>query len=263
MKLDLNLFRRLMREGKLFLCREIRCKYNIAYYECDKKGDLRLVSLMNLLQNTAQRHAAKQGWGIAAMAEHSCIWLASKYAIKINRYPRANENIRILSWVSKAEKLSAIREFVVEDAKGSRLIEVVSKWALFNNVEKKFADIPEEVPVTKRTLFVTSFAQSKCKREDYGRKFSVCYDNIDCNQHVNNSIYLFWASESVDKVFRKCHSPKKIMISFRKEVVYGDEISVKTQIDGSSTIHHISSADGRENARVTIEWVSNDALTQV
>ena len=48
---------------RLLLNKSLSMTHTIAYYESDKSGDLRLMTLMNLLQDTAQMHINKQGCG--------------------------------------------------------------------------------------------------------------------------------------------------------------------------------------------------------
>ena len=228
-------------------------KYVVAYYESDKRGDLRIVSLMNLLQNAAQGHALCQGVGIGFMSAKSRAWMTTRYAIKIIRMPRVDEKINILTWISDRNRLAAIREFLIKDAKGNSLVEAVSKWVLVDLSTKKIVDIPP-MPIWHRSLFPATFPHGSVKREDYSKSFAVCYDNIDVNQHVNNSLYPLWASESVDQAFRADHSLSEVIISFKKEAVYGEDVMVTTQQDGLKTTHRIASKKGEEHAKVTIKW---------
>ncbi len=230
--------------------------HDMAYYECDKRGRIRLVTLMNLMQDAAQTHVAKQGFSTVSMAKISRAWMANKYAIKIKRPPKAGEKIMVSTWVSEISKITAMREFLITDTRGNVLVEAISKWVLVDVVRKKAVELPT-VSLRTKTLFKSNFIQPAVQREDYKKKFTVYYDNIDFNQHVNNSFYPLWASETISRDFRSTHSPEEIVISYKHEATYGEEIEVKTQIDGQITYHSIVSNGDKECARVTIKWQSN------
>lgn len=247
---------------RLLLNKSLSMTHIIAYYESDKSGDLRLMTLMNLLQDAAQMHINKQGCGVEEMAKQAKAWMAVKYAIRIKRYPRVNEEITISTWVSEGGTLAATREFVVRDSKKTPLIEIVSKWVLVDIVQRKLTELPE-VSVWKKNLFTTNYAQPNVKRVDCTARFKVGYDCIDFNQHVNNSFYPLWASESVEREFRLMYSPGEIIISFKKEALFGEEVTVNTQVDELRTSHVIQSEDGKEHARVSIKWVKDNALTKL
>ena len=77
------------------------------------------------------------------------------------------------------------------------------------------------------------------------------------NKHINNAVYILWATEAVEPEFRLAHDPKKIDINFRKEGYMGEKIRVTTQMAGNKSLHSIRTYDSdneRELARAVIEW---------
>ena len=43
---------------------------------------------------------------------------------------------------------------------------------------------------------------------DCEKTFHVRYDDLDINNHVNNTVYITWALEALDCDFRKSHNIK-------------------------------------------------------
>ncbi|MBP5352202.1 MAG: acyl-[acyl-carrier-protein] thioesterase, partial [Alphaproteobacteria bacterium] len=84
---------------------------------------------------------------------------------------------------------------------------------------------------------------------------SVRFDDIDVNEHVNNSIYPLWASESVAPNFRKTHLPAQIEVAFKKEALYGEKVTVSTIMNDDVSGHVIRDKNsGDELALCRIKW---------
>jgi acyl-ACP thioesterase len=83
----------------------------------------------------------------------------------------------------------------------------------------------------------------------------VRFDDIDVNEHVNNSVYPLWASESVDCEFRKTHTPAEIELCFKKEAIYGEKIAVLTAMSGDESNHVICDKETEDElALCRIKW---------
>ena len=86
-------------------------------------------------------------------------------------------------------------------------------------------------------------------------EIKVRFDDIDINNHVNNSIYPLWASECVDTDYRMQHCPAEIEINFKKSAVYGENVLVLTSFDKDESFHSIRKTDRTtELSRCRIKW---------
>ena len=247
---------------RIFFHRKLAKKYKLVYHDCDSNCNIRIATLMNLLQDVTQKHTSKLGYGKEYLLRHLG-WVVSRYAIKIKKYPKAGDKITVLTWVSETSKMTVTRQFLIVDSKGNTLVEAVSKWGLLDLIKKR----PVETPpfrISNKKLFTANFTQSSLKQITLEKSFSVLFDNIDFNGHVNNALYPLWASECIDKEFRCTHSPIEMVIAFSKEALLGDEIIVKTQVDGLKSSSIITNAkDESIHAKVTLWWGKNEnALTQ-
>jgi medium-chain acyl-[acyl-carrier-protein] hydrolase len=234
-------------------------EYFISSYECDSKGELRIVTLMNIFQDVADSHAENLGVGIEYCLKNGLAWFGSNYYINIARMPKWHEKIKIVTWPSQEKKIGAVRDFKVLDGNGETIIVASSQWVLINFEKKRPVALRENLPmytVVEERAVETDFPKIELpQRADYKTNFAVRYDDIDVNGHVNNAVYPLWATEAVDKDFRKKHKPAEIEIAFKKECLYGETVEVTTQLDGAATLHEISdSEDKHEIARIRILW---------
>lgn len=236
-------------------------EYNIRSYECDRNNNLRILTLMNIFQDMADNHAKQMGLGIEYVLSKGFAWVGTNYALDIERLPQMHENIRIETWPSEEKRVGAIRDFEVFGENGKSIIRASSQWVLIDFKKKRPIGLKENLPeyaVLPERALSTEFPKlPEVERVDEETKFRVRFDDIDINKHVNNAVYVLWASEAVNPEFRLEHNPKHIEISFKKEGHMGEKIKVTTQCEGLHTFHSIrtyDSDDERELARAYIEW---------
>ena len=236
-------------------------QYLVRSYECDKHQNLRLLTLMNILQDSADSSADILGVGYDYCVAHNLAWVAANYHVKILRAPKIHENITIHTWPSEEKKLGAIRDYALFDAEGKLLVQASTQWVLINFVTKRpqslrdnlpFYDIlPEKADNYEFTKLLPP------ERFDYEKIYAVRFDDIDVNNHVNNAVYPLWMSEAVTTDFRDSHTVAELEIAFKKPAVAGEKVIIKTALNGEQTYHQIfAENDGRELARGQIKWMS-------
>ena len=236
-------------------------QYNIRSYECDRNNNLRILTLMNIFQDMADNDAARLGFGLKFCIENGMTWVGTNYALEIDRLPKMHENIVIETWPSAKNKLSAYRDFEVFGEDGKSIMRASSQWVLIDLKRKRPLSVEENMPLhqpLKTRALDTDFPKlAEVTDGDNQFKFRVRFDDIDLNKHINNAVYILWATEAVAPDFRLAHNPKRIDINFRKEGYMGEKIRVTTKMDGNKSLHSIRTYDSdneRELARAVIEW---------
>lgn len=235
--------------------------YHIRSYECDRNNNLRILTLMNIFQDIAVVSADELGFGLNFCIKNGMTWVGSNYVLNIARLPKIDENIKITSWPSARNKLSAYREFEMFGEGGESIIKASSQWLLLDVAKRRPISVVDNMPVKEvieeRAVNTDFPKMNELQRCDFQYKFRVRFDDIDINKHINNAVYILWATESVEPDFRLNHNPKTISVNFRKEGYMGEKIMVKTQMEGNTSIHSIQTYDSeneRELARAIIEW---------
>jgi len=234
-------------------------EYEIRSYECDKHGNLRLLTLMNILQDIADSNATEMGVGYEYCVAHNLAWVAANYHIKIIRSPRIHEKITIRSWPSEERKLAAIRDYEVIDEKGAVIVQASTMWVLINFVTKKpqllRANLPQYKILAEKADNFEFNNISLPDNFNFQKEFAVRFDDIDVNNHVNNAVYPLWISETVPYEFRDKHSVCELEIAFKKATQAGEVVQSVSFLDGNKSLHRITSlVDGRELARAIVTW---------
>ena len=241
------------------MLKKLKKDYLIRSYECDKNGELRLITLMNIFQDIADNHIANMGLGLDFCREQGLAWVGTNYHIHIDRLPKFHEKITVLTWPSAEKKLGKIRDFIVADSSGENIITASSQWILIDFHKKRPLVSREGLPayqVIPERALQTDFPKiADVSRVDCQMEFNVRFDDIDFNKHVNNAVYPLWAAEAVGADLRTAHTQEEIEVAFEKECRLGEKVIVETERNGQISLHRICSLnDGRELARVKIAW---------
>lgn len=233
--------------------------FQVRSYECDKNGFLRVVTLMNILQDAADSSATSLGFGFDFCINSGLAWVGTNYHIKINRMPKVHEIIKIQTWPSGENKFMALRDFLVTDEKGSEIMRATSQWVLVDVNRKRPVSLNQHLPeymyIDERVLG-TEFAKIEVPASTtFSKEFEARFDDIDLNRHVNNAIYPLWAIESLPADFHEKYLPSEIEISFKKECLCGEKIEVLTQVENNVSVHKISSlTEPKDLALLRVRW---------
>ena len=236
--------------------------YGFKIHNVDRNKKLRLTALMNILQDIADVHANELGVGLEYCLKSGITWFAANYHIIIERMPELNEKSQIATWASEQKKLFAIRDFAFYSEKNDIIMKATSQWMLIDINRKRPIPLKENLPdytILSEKIMTSEFEKiANIDEVNFTKEFEVRFDDIDINNHVNNAIYLLWASETIGNDFRLNNAPCEIEISFKKECHYGETVIVSTELKKQTSTHIINSKlDDRELARVKINWKEN------
>lgn len=239
-------------------------EYFIRSYECDAFGNLRIVTMMNIFQDIADKHAFEIGVGMDFCQKHGLAWIGANYYILINKFPQIHQKIKVFSWPSAEKKLGAYRDYEIQNEDGETLIRASCQWILIDFAKRRPVSLRDHLPaydIISERAVDTDFPKIRnLAHTDYEIDFKIRFDDIDFNKHVNNAIYPLWASEALPMDYRSKHIPQQIEISFKKEALLGDNVHIQSEIEAKETVHVITAAsDGRELSRILIKWTELSA----
>ena len=229
-----------------------RKQYHIKSYEVDCHGFLRIVSLMNFLQEAAVESADALGFGFEKCRDKGVVWVGSNYLIKISRLPKINEHIIIDTWPAEGKLWGAIRNFTIKDEEDNIIVRATSQWVLIDFARRRPVMLNKYFPeynfLDEKVMDDDFHKLSQVENPDTIKDILVRYDDIDINNHVNNAVYPLWASEGLEPDYRMKHIPSEIEVCFKKEALFGEKIVVHTQVKSNESFHTI--LDKNSNAEL-------------
>lgn len=238
--------------------------FPVRYHELDSHGNVGTVTLLNYLQDAAGMHSRRLGVSVVDLHPLGLTWVLSRIHLIVERYPRADETVRVRTWPSLRQGVFTCREFELLDDGGAVSGRATTSWAVLNVATRRPVPLSKHLPVyplLERRAIEDGFASLPLLPADSTRSeapFRVLRSDLDINHHVNNTIYAGWALEAVpDDV--AAGRLTELEISFRAEALYGDSVlsrcSTSWLAGNAECLHQIvDSRDGRELARLRTCW---------
>jgi medium-chain acyl-[acyl-carrier-protein] hydrolase len=249
-----------------FFCAQMiyEIKRTVRYAETGIAGKLKPVSIFNYFQDIASEHTAEMGVSAWDLLPKGLAWVVFRYQLEIYKYPLWNDSLVIRTWRYPFQKLYELRIYKIYDDLKNLMIEAKSSWILTNLNTKKPVRIDRHLPtnlLTNHQMEIKNnlVALEPVARSDATRTFRIRMHELDFNRHVNNSVYALWALESIPPDILATHRPKKIIINYIGESLYGDRILSNTQYLESQPfpvfLHSLSSEQSqKEITRIQTTW---------
>jgi medium-chain acyl-[acyl-carrier-protein] hydrolase len=203
---------------------QYQLSYEVGSFQVHPDGNISLTSLADLLQEVAWRHADSADFGRNLLDTHQ-IWILSRLEIKVEKFPKWGEKIRLFTGGRGADKLFAFREFLVWDENNQVLARGMSSWLLVHAVTKRIQKPESVLPArlfdpsmkpdwqpTKLVISGDLIATEEVK---------VRLSDLDLNNHVNNTSYIRWVE---NLLFDHLIQPHSIAVNYLAECVEGDTV---------------------------------------
>ncbi|HUW41461.1 MAG TPA: acyl-ACP thioesterase domain-containing protein [Rectinemataceae bacterium] len=205
-------------------------EYVIRGFECGYGGPLKALPLMNLLQEAAGAHADLLGWGVDDLMAAGRTWMLSRLDLRVARLPRTGERVSVSTWPAGAERLFALRDFVMRGPGGEPLVSAVYAYLIVDLAARRplrpervfgpgFLRGAEAHPVADFTFAVP---EAGAVEESYALR--ACPRHLDNNGHVNNAYIVDWLTDAVPMPARASGALRALRVEFDAEALAGDDL---------------------------------------
>lgn len=225
-------------------------------------GEASATTMLTLLEETAAEHCYSINYSLYQLEAQNIGWILISGILKMERYPKYKEKIRIRTWLSAYSKIRGFRENIIYDEQGIVIGKAKGLWVFFDikrrrpiqildDIREKWSSWEEECIVHNITKKIPAIDSEK-----YDEKFKVNKYDVDTNKHVNNIRYLQWVTESISDEIMDNYFLESIDGRFIAEAQYGDTLRTfieKDSID-NSFIHTIKTQDDKVCATAKTVW---------
>ncbi len=229
----------------------------VDYNEVDFNGNIKIDALAQLLADIATRHAEQLGlW--SRDKENKFAWVISKLRVELIKPIKLYQEVKIRTWPGARKSVIYPRYFIIESNSGEVLVKASSIWTVIDVETRRIAsprtysyDISEELGMPE---IIDPKPLDIEVNDSFDRRSIITkYTDIDTNHHVNNSVYLKWVSDILDCSFYEENRFMEINISFRKEIVFNQEILLLSDVK-DNTISVLGMTDDTTYFEVLINY---------
>lgn len=230
--------------------------FPVSISETDCAGRVKPIVILNYMQDIAEKSINKYNKKLSCdeLISNGLGWFLIRYRIEFENNLQNIKELKIQTESRGSQRLNAYRDFeVFDNISSKRILRATTSWLIVNLNSKSVINISQEYPelfsYTKREDDLILQKLKTPDTIDFEKLFSVRYDDLDVNKHVNNTTYITWALETLDYNFRNSHTLKNLDIYFKHEAKYGDDIlaQVKYNSANSTTEHIIKNAKTGED----------------
>ena len=217
-------------------------EFEIASTQVNANFDLKLASLLGLLQDVAIDGAESIGVGTSVTFPKGLLWVISRMEIDVIKMPKYQQKVTIFTYPGKTIGCFYPRHFFVKDVSGEIIVRASSIWALIHqddrHIEMKdmfpgipYESEPGELGRPKKLLPLKDAPVLEERR--------IRYSDVDLNGHLNNTKY---AEMIEDLLSGEEHARRKlvhVVLNYERElhegvsIVYRGQMGLDAQVMGS------------------------------
>jgi acyl-CoA thioester hydrolase len=253
-------------------------RFRIRNYECDAYGHLNNANYLRFMQETAFDASAAAGYDINKYQEMKRTWLIRATDIEYMVQVGYGDTLEVKTWVEDFRRASSRRRYEFYSAENDALVaRAYTDWVFLNTEtnqpitvpeEMKPAFFPEGVPETFPTRLPFPSAPPPPPGA-YTLSRQVEWQALDGMHHVNNAIYLDYASECGFHAVASFNWPwsrmlaegfgvllRRNQIQYLQPAILGDQLEITTWLSDVRAVqatrhYHIRrSSDGADIAMI-------------
>lgn len=240
----------------------------VRHYHCNALGEMTLPAILDIMLIASNNQEATIPEAKEGFRKEGWAWIITQNQININRLPRYNEDIIAETEATTYNKFFSKRYYALKTTDGIILAEAETTFALIDLNQRSIVRIPEIVAewyqVEKEDKASRRKRLSKkVTTESKVDQFEVKFLDIDLNNHVNNTIYLRWVTNSLGMEWFEKYIPTSFTIAYEKEMYLHQEGAVHSDLSAltdnlkigeSFNTQHVIDSEENAHCLAEITW---------
>ncbi len=236
--------------------------YHLRYTDVDAYDNLKLSSLLSLMEESACLSADELGFGYDDLTPRHIGFILVNWYIELKRNIRLGEQLTIHTWPLVPKRLIFLRDF--ELYVGEEKVGVAtSRWCMIDT--RKYVMLPTSVYFgdndfadynTERSVEFSNWKIPSVSKG--GIKYTKIASNSDIDHyfHINNTKYADFLTDVFSVEHFKDKSIKSVQISYVKQCKQGEKIDFVAERDGDYyLIEGIVEGETRVQARIGFDEI--------
>lgn len=198
--------------------------------EADPNRQMKLSAMLKYMQDIASTHLDALGYPYERLYGTGQVFLLSKVEIEVLAYPKAQENITLLTRPHPPKGVYFLRETRIEQD-DTPMVLSKSAWVLADVTSHKVLR-PSAFDwgyTFDEVSFDTAITKQKTKEPDevpFLGSRPVRFSDLDGNGHINNAVYGDILFDFLPLEITLAAPFKKVFLQYEHEAILGDEIAI-------------------------------------
>ena len=107
-------------------------EYEVHYYETNYRLECKMSSIINYFCDIGTKQSENLGVGIDYLTERKLAWVFYKYNIKVKRYPKYGEKVKVVTMAKSFKKFYASRAYEIYDENNEKIVDGEGIFLLIN-----------------------------------------------------------------------------------------------------------------------------------
>lgn len=206
----------------------VKEQFYVGYRDVDTSLKIKNTAILNIFEDIAGIHATIAG---ESLKTSDTTWVLTGYKVNILKRPEFEDRLNVYTWSTGVKNITASREFEIRNQKDELLITGLSTWAHINLKTKKLEKVTQELidgytSEPERTNYGITKLPKLVEPENYvyDTSYTINYDWIDINKHMNNIYYMELATMVLPEEVRDTTDFSSFEIMYKKEIKYKDTV---------------------------------------
>ena len=236
----------------------------VSCYEANANHLLRPAAMLDMMQEAAGRDADTMGFGYDKMISSNTAWVLSRVKLVFHQYPKWRDNVVFKTWHKGANRIFYLRDFLMEDTQGNRLVSATTSWLIIDLASRRMVrdrELADNFDNSQAGYAIEEQAEKVTLPKDIEPEHvdthKVVWSDIDTNGHVNNVKYVVWALDVLDFDLVSKNQIKELLVNFDSEVLAGASVElyrVVEEFEGSTVCYVQGKVDGKASFSVKINF---------
>lgn len=223
-----------------------------------KNGDMKLSSILKILENSGNKHSDLAGDNILKGSSNGKAWILTDWMLEIISYPKYGDKISAKTWSEPVNHpLISTRDFELF-CNGTQTVKGTTKWIQLDMNTNRPCKIDVDLIAKYQPEDKCEFAETKLPRlvtpESFSNEVSIQIrrEDIDFNEHVHNLTYLDYALEALPKEVYDNRDFRSVRISYKLAVKENEKIVCKYAFADNKHVCCIFGEDGSLKTQIEL-----------
>ena len=213
--------------------------FEITDIAVDRYGRMKPSMILFIAQEIAGRHCLELSVDYDTLAARRMFWAVTRHKVQITRLPQRGETIRVETWPMPTTRVAYPRSVVAYDEQNQEVFRCISLWVLMD-INDRAMILPGKSGVEVNGLIRGNELKAPGslvpKPLANTAQRHVYYSNLDRNGHMNNTFYMDWVADLLDRSYHHSHTPREFTLCYLSEALEGQDIRLQWQLDGSGLL---------------------------